>query len=179
MFFKKDLIKPMVLRTYAHGEHERHATWLELFYDLMFVAAIARISDILEHSYSLQSFLMFSGLFIVIWNAWVGQVTYLTRFDSDDIVHRIFSFFQMIALAMLIVNMNHHVGFALSYCALRLILIAEFFFAGMRIPHVKVLTNYYAAGFLTSVAVWLVSTSVPSPWWPITSKVSSTFVTSS
>ena len=39
------------LRPLDSGERERHASWLELFFDLVFVLAVAQVAHVLnEHS---------------------------------------------------------------------------------------------------------------------------------
>lgn len=38
------LLKPTVLRTAGGAEEERSASWLELFFDLVFVVAIAQLA---------------------------------------------------------------------------------------------------------------------------------------
>ena len=41
---KQKLFKPPRLRSGQEAESERHVTWLELFYDLVFVAAVAQLA---------------------------------------------------------------------------------------------------------------------------------------
>ena len=41
---RKGLIKPPTLRSGQDAETERHATWLELFYDLLLVAVVAQLT---------------------------------------------------------------------------------------------------------------------------------------
>ena len=45
---------------------ERHATWLELFYDLVFVVTISQLSHYLFHDVSLSNFFGFLFLFIPV-----------------------------------------------------------------------------------------------------------------
>ena len=73
------------------GQDERHATWLELFSDVIFVLALATVQNRLRDNSSPQFGLLAGtfGLYAVIWFAWVGQVFYDTRFDPDDIIHRL------------------------------------------------------------------------------------------
>ncbi len=51
----------------AHGR-ERKVTWLELFYDLIFVAAIIQLGDVLSdgisHERGLEAFLLFALHFV-------------------------------------------------------------------------------------------------------------------
>jgi low temperature requirement protein LtrA len=49
----KRLISPLTLRSLARGERERKVTWLELFFDLVFVAAVAQVAAPLRAEYTL------------------------------------------------------------------------------------------------------------------------------
>jgi low temperature requirement protein LtrA len=51
---------------------ERHASWLELFHDLVFVAVVSQLSENLSHDISLTGVLSFIALFIPVWFAWIG-----------------------------------------------------------------------------------------------------------
>jgi low temperature requirement protein LtrA len=50
----------------------RHATWLELFYDLVFVVVIFQLAHNLEEDFSLNGFLGFLALFVPVWWSWTG-----------------------------------------------------------------------------------------------------------
>jgi low temperature requirement protein LtrA len=47
---------------------ERHGTWLEPFYDLIFVVTISQLSLYLFHDISLSNFFGFLFLFIPVWD---------------------------------------------------------------------------------------------------------------
>jgi low temperature requirement protein LtrA len=49
-------VRPPRLRTTDAEEGERRATWLELFFDLVFVVAIAQLSHELVEDHSLAGF---------------------------------------------------------------------------------------------------------------------------
>ena len=61
------------LRTQDEEEEEleRHATWYELFFDLIFVAAVAQLATALSREPTTAGFLRFAGLFVPIAWAWV------------------------------------------------------------------------------------------------------------
>lgn len=165
---KKGLFNPPRLRTDTAEEMERHATWLELFYDLVFVSAISQLAGNLNRDYSLPGLLNFSILFVPVWWAWAGHTFYLTRFDSGDLGHRLLTMAQIIAVASLVVHLPHALGksstgFALSYAAVRTILVAEYFRAGRHIPQVRPIVNRYIVGFGSAAALWVVSTFIPTP----------------
>ena len=103
---------------------ERHATWLELFFDLVFVVAVAQLADGLAGDPSLHGFLIFAGLFVAVWWAWVGYTFYADRFDTDDPPHRVLMLVGMFLVAVLasVIPEAFHgetAAFALAYAAVR------------------------------------------------------------
>jgi len=93
---------PPRLRTLEEDDgDERHATWLELFFDLVFVVAVAQLASSLSHDLTLHGFLVFCGLFVPVWWAWVGYTFYADRFDTDDVVHRLLMLGGMFAVGAL------------------------------------------------------------------------------
>jgi low temperature requirement protein LtrA len=166
---KRGFVKPPVLRSSDTSEVERHATWLELLYDLVFVAALSQLANRLSADYSPDGIGHFALLFIPVWWAWVGHTYYLSRFDTEDLLHRLLTMLQMTAVASLSVHLPDafgaaSVGFALSYALVRFILVAEYSRAGRHIPEVRPLTDRYVRGFGTAAAIWVVSALVPVPW---------------
>jgi len=166
---KRGLIKPPVLRSSDPSEVERHATWLELFYDLVFVAALSQLANRLSADYSAYGICRFALLFIPVWWAWAGHTFYLSRFDTEDLLHRLLTMIQMIAVASLAVHVpdalaTTSTGFALSYALVRFILVAEYLRAGRHIPAVRPLTDRYVKGFGAAALLWAISALFPHPW---------------
>ena len=91
-------------------EKPRHATWLELFYDLVFVVAISQLAHKLSGDVSPVGFISFVALFVPLWWSWIGTTFYSNRFDSDDLIHRLLMGFQMLAIAALAVHVHHGLG---------------------------------------------------------------------
>ena len=149
-------------------EKERHASWLELFNDLVFVAVISQLSENLSHNISWAGLLNFIVLFIPVWFAWVGATFFATRFGSDDVAHRVLTLLQMMGAAAMAVNVTHglgetSVGFALSYAAIRFLLVIEYIRIGYHIPSTRPLTKRFSIGIAISATIWTVSAFVPPP----------------
>lgn len=165
----KTWLQPPRLRIGAESEEENgHATWLELFYDLVFVVAVSQVAHNLSENISLSGFFGFVFLFIPIWWAWIGTTFYSNRFDINDIGHRLLIGVQMIAIVALAVNIHHGLGessdgFALSYAAGRVMLVIEYLRAAKHIPLARPLATRYAQGFAIAAALWLVSAFVSIP----------------
>jgi Bacterial low temperature requirement A protein (LtrA) len=58
---------------YDTSEEGRHATWLELFFDLVFVLAIAELAHYLHDHLTVGGFLGFAFLFLPVWLVWSGD----------------------------------------------------------------------------------------------------------
>lgn len=164
-----NFLQPPRLRIGEDSEEERRATWLELFYDLVFVVAVSQLAHYLHDHVSLSGVLGFVILFIPVWWSWIGTTFYANRFDSDDLGHRLLTALQMFAIVALAVNVHHGLGesctgFALSYAFGRALLVVEYIRAGWHIPKARPLTTRYATGFAIAASLWLISGFVPIPW---------------
>lgn len=77
---------------------ERRVTWAELFFDLVFVAAVAQVGAPLAEHYSFAGIGRYAFLLLVIWWAWNGYAVYATRFDADAGAQRVLTLGQMAAV---------------------------------------------------------------------------------
>ena len=147
---------------------EQKVGWLELFFDLVYVATIIALGDKLSHDLSLEGVAAFALLFIPIWWSWAGIVFYVTRFNLDDVGHRLLIFAEMFAVSVLAITIEDGVGhtsrgFALAYVGARTILVIMYWRAGQIRPQARPLTRRYALGFSLAALVWLISAAVPAP----------------
>ena len=81
-------LQPPRLRTLAE-EGERHASWLELFFDLVFVVAITELSHYLVTDHSAGGFLRFAALFVPVYVAWQGYTAYASRSARSSVSKRL------------------------------------------------------------------------------------------
>ena len=93
-------LRPPQLRTADEDSH-RAATWLELFYDLVFVVAVAGLGHRLLVDPSWKGGLAFVGLFIPLWWTWAGYTFYADRYDTDDLGQRNLAAAQIMAVAFM------------------------------------------------------------------------------
>jgi low temperature requirement protein LtrA len=145
---------------------ERKVTWLELFFDLIFVAAVAQVAEPLREHYTLLELTRFVPLFLLVWWAWTGRALFATRFDSDDWIQRALTFLEMFAVAIMAANARDSLdsrssaGFAAAYAAVRIILLVHYWRAsGLR--EARGLTTTYLAGHGLAAALWLASSVMP------------------
>jgi low temperature requirement protein LtrA len=149
----------------------RRATWLELFYDLVFVVVIFQLANNLEEDFSLNGFLGFLALFVPVWWSWTGAVLYATRFDTDDLGHRVLILLQMVGASSLAVYVsdalgNGSVGFALSYAAIRITLVLEYVRTDISksFSSATPLVRRYSIGYLCAAIMWIISAFIPPPF---------------
>ncbi len=98
-------LEPPRLRTTSDPKEERHATWFELFFDLVFVAAVSQLGAALARDPSGAVFARFAALFVVIFWAWILYTLYANRFDTDDLIFRLGKSGGMLAIAAIAVNL--------------------------------------------------------------------------
>ncbi|MFS1515238.1 low temperature requirement protein A [Bacillus sp. SCS-151] len=109
---------------------EKKVTWLELFYDLVFVAAISTATHVLIHVEDgvihAEYFVKFIIMMIPIWWAWVGQTLLINRFGKDFVHQRLYMivqmFFVLIMTSSLSVDFDtYYVPFMVGYIGLRVL----------------------------------------------------------
>ncbi|MFZ0511931.1 MAG: low temperature requirement protein A [Candidatus Nitrosopolaris sp.] len=150
-------------------EKERHASWLENFYDLIVAIIVFQLSSNLNRDVSISGFLGFIALFIPVLWSWMGVTFYNTRFETDDLGHRLLTLLQMAAAAFMAVCVpdglgKNSTGFALSYAAIRAILVIEYLRTGRHVPATRPLVKRYSIGFSIAAGLWFVSALVPPPF---------------
>ena len=93
-------------------DEHRHATWLELFFDLVFVAAISVVTHALGHAHhghlEVKQVIEFFLAFIPIWWIWATHTLYANRFDTDSHGHRAATLGIMFLAAMMSAIIGGH-----------------------------------------------------------------------
>ena len=108
---------------------ERRVTWLEMYFDLIFVVAIIQLGNLLSDDVSWSGAAWFSGVFALMWWSWTSTTLYFNRYIADDIPHRVIILAQIFALAHMAVFVGesfreHSCWFALALGVNRLLLAA-------------------------------------------------------
>ena len=151
---------------HVSSSHEKKVTWLELFYDLIFVAAFIQLGNALSADISIKNFLAFCGVFTTLWLSWTGFTFYANRYDVDDFVHRIIVFLQMFAVGAKVITApevlsNEPYLFALSY-SFSQAMIALLYFRSLKQQQTgRPYAVYWALVFSFGSLCWLVSVFLP------------------
>ncbi len=156
-------------RNISEREGERSVTFLELFYDLVYVILIAELAHSLSKHVNVAGVLGFAFLFVIVWVAWLNGTMYHELHGNNDIRTRIFTFLQMFTVAAMAVFAHDalgesSVGFALSFAAYQLILTYLWWRTGVYDPHHRPLSRTYTINMVISTLIFVGSVFVPIPW---------------
>lgn len=147
---------------------DRHATWLELFFDLVFVVAIAQLAHVLHEHIDWLGIASFAALFVPVWWLWIDFSYYADQFDVERGFYRLIMLgvmFGIIVLAQTIPEalQEGSAEFASVYAALRLVIVGLYFQAWRLVPESRELTMRYTLSFSVALVVWILSIFVPPP----------------
>lgn len=157
-------IAPPRLRT-KEQEDKRSATWLELFYDLAFVVAVAVLSGRLLGDLNFETLASFFAYFALLWWLWASHTYYADRYDTDDLVYRLLAAGQMLSVVVIAAAMSGDTtstgAFAVGYALSRILLVAMYWRAFRHVPETRALVRGYLIGFGLAALVWTVAIFVP------------------
>ena len=155
-----------------HGEPiaGRTVSFLELFYDLVYVAVVSQAAHHLAEHVSPRSVGEFAVIFALIWVGWINGSLYLELHGREDGRSRTVVFIQMGVLVLLAVYTAEAAGsggrgFALTYATFMAVL-AWLWYAVHREdrrdhPEFLTATRYYVTGIALSAVVVFASAFLP------------------
>ncbi|MEZ4400704.1 MAG: low temperature requirement protein A [Kofleriaceae bacterium] len=155
-------------RLHRHGQAEKRATWLELFYDLVFVAAFIQLGTALSERVSPAGYGGFALVFAAIWVAWTGFTYYVNRFTVDDFAHRLLAFAQMFAVVAMAVTAPEVLDgdphrFALAFAVALAIIAVLYLRAYRQVPAGRPYARYWGTSFAVGAVALAISAAVPTP----------------
>jgi low temperature requirement protein LtrA len=149
-------------RNFAERKHQRKISWLELFFDLAYVAAISQLTHhIAEHpSFPNTAFslLIFSLLF---WS-WVNASQYYDLHGNDSIRTRLLTFWQMLAVTSVAITLQdlfegHHRGFVICFSFIQILVTYLWWSVGLYDPSHRVFNKFYTFNYLVALALLVIS----------------------
>jgi low temperature requirement protein LtrA len=173
MRHRRGPLPPTRLRIGDGREREdRHSSWLELFFDLVFAAAVGQLAGALQHTPTTDSLLRFVGLFIPVWWTWLNFSIYADRHEAeDDPVHRAaFLLAGLLGVGLAIgadQAMHGHVGaFLVAFLALRALQMGLWARAHRQVPKVARLYRRHLLTFGAGGVLWAASLAAPETILP-------------
>ncbi len=162
-------VSPPPLRTAnGHDLDERRASWLELFFDLVFAGAVAQLAGAFQEHPGLATLARFLMLFTPIWWLWVQLTFYADRHESDDVGHRA-AFLTAILLCVGLAASGpralagNTLGFVVFFVCLRAVQLALYARARRHLPATRALYTWYLIFFGAGGVLWVSSLAVTGP----------------
>ncbi len=179
MALRSRLHLPMTGR--SPTEPHRAATPLELFFDLVFVVALARAAAALHHAVSAghlaDGLLLFAMAFFGIFWAWMNFTWFASAYDTDDVPYRLLAFLQLVgalifaaAVGERFVGQAYPVG-VFGYVIMRVALIGQWLRVSHQDPGHRATALRYVVGITVLQSLW-----VATIWMPETVRMSVFFL---
>ncbi len=157
-------------------EPHRAATPLELFFDLVFVVAVAQAASALHHgiadAHAAESVVGYLLVFFAIWWGWVNFSWFASSYDTDDIAYRIAVFVQLVGALFVAAGVER--GFderdfslvGVGYTIMRLALVSLWLRAAAADPDParSASAKRYAYGIVLLQVGWIGMIAVPTGW---------------
>jgi low temperature requirement protein LtrA len=136
----------------------RKATWFELFFDLVFVTAVAGLEARLANHYDLAGAAQFTFLLLVLWWLWLGHTFHASRFDRDQPDQWAIGFLQMLAVVYISYGAGDPMdaraaAFAGGVAAFKLLLTLGYLRERSR-PGLSRLCTIYGGIYLVQAVLW-------------------------
>jgi len=152
----------------AHEQHVRRVGWIELFYDLVFAAAISQLGTPFEADYSFQGLARYAFLLALVFLAWLGYTRFATQFAIDDLLERAFIVAQVFLVAVMAanatgpLNSRDAAGFGAAYGGVRAILALQYLRVA-RLPATRSVVIRRIVGLAAAAIIWTASALLPTP----------------
>jgi len=148
---------------------ERRISWLELFYDLVYVIAISRITHHLAMHINLEGFLQYACLFILIFWSWLNGSLYYDIHGSDGLRTRLMTLWQVMIIAALAVTIDQpsptaYVNTTIVFMIMQLYITYLWWSVGFYDRSHRRYNRPYTILFLFALALMALSLFIPLKW---------------
>ncbi|HEY1096705.1 MAG TPA: low temperature requirement protein A, partial [Alphaproteobacteria bacterium] len=146
---------------------ERHATWMEAFYDLVFVFVISTLIHDLNHDATFAHVGMFMALLLPAWWLWVDFSYFCDQFGDQDTITRICLFSSMLLIlymGLIVLDIKENAQyFNIVYGLQRLLITFLYLRAWRHVPEARATTGKFSVSFMISLALWTVALFFTGP----------------
>jgi low temperature requirement protein LtrA len=148
---------------------ERRISWLELFYDLVYVIAISRITHHLTLHITFSGFLEYSCLFILIFWGWLNGSLYHDIHGNEGLRTRLMTLWQVMIIAALAITIDHpgadgYTNTIIVFMIMQLFITYLWWSVGFYDRQHRRYNLPYTILFLIALALMGVSLYVPQQW---------------
>ena len=162
------------MRPRSPDEPHRVATPLELFFDLVFVVAVAQAAAGLHHGiaegHASEAIVSFALVFFGTWWAWMNFTWFASAYDNNDIPYRLLVFVQMTGALILASGVEPIFAerdltiSVIGYVVMRVASTAQWLRAANADPEHRPAAIRYAVGVALCQVVWVLLLFTPESW---------------
>jgi low temperature requirement protein LtrA len=159
------------LRIHTVPTEEEGSTWLQFFFDLVYVAILVELGNVLADNLDLQGVVEFALLFVPVWWSWLEFVDYGRRYPIDDIGQRILTVLYMAVMLLLAFEIHALTGsetttFLITYALSKFVLALMYGRAWFQFPAYRQTTRHRAIGFALLGVFWsAIALTAPNNLW--------------
>ena len=156
-----------VLREEEAGE--RRVTWIELFFDLAFVALLGALSTGLSRGVGFDAVAEWALYFGSMWSVWRYGAIYADRFETDDVSYRLSLLGLMAAVVIMAVSVAEGFsagfrGFGIGYILADVIILSLWRRGGRHNPRFVPLADRLTVAHAGSMLCWGIAVVVGLPF---------------
>ena len=149
-------------KNFSERKNERKVSWLELFYDLVYVATIGQLTHHIAAHLSWHTLLYSFLLFALVFWSWVNGSQYYDLHGNEGIRTRVLTFWQMLAMAAVAITLSevfegHHQAFSISFMMVQCIITYLWWSVGLYDPSHRKFNIFYTINYGVSFLLILVS----------------------
>ncbi len=149
-------------KNFADRKNERKISWLELFYDLVYVAAIGQLTHRIAVNPTWGTVGYSFLLFCMIFWSWVNGSEYYDLHGGDGIRTRLLTFWQMLGVAAVAITMpdvfdGNQQGFAITFAVLQFLITYMWWSVGLYDPSHRVFNKFYTINYSIAFALLIAS----------------------
>lgn len=93
-------------KKFSTDKAERKISWLELFYDLVYVIAISTITHYVAQQFSIHALLDYFFLFVIVFWGWLNGSLYHDLHGSEGLRTKLMTLWQMVIVAALVITLR-------------------------------------------------------------------------
>lgn len=159
---------------FSERKNVRKISWLELFYDLVYVAVIGQLTYQVAANPTWETLGFSFLLFCLIFWSWVNGSQYYDLHGSDSIRTRLLTFWQMLAVAAVAITIgdafrDHQRDFDLTFAVLQILITYLWWSVGFYDPSHRVFSKFYTfnyvAAFILLIASLFISHTLTTEIW--------------
>ena len=145
---------------------KRSISWLELFYDLVYVIAISRITHHLAMHMSVDGFWQYACLFILVFWGWLNGSLYYDLHGNRGLRTRLMTLWQVMIIAALAVTIDQpsptwYVNTTIAFMIMQLFITYAWWSVGFYDKSHRRYSRPYTILFLLALALMALSLCVP------------------